>query len=160
MWEQYQITIIFVTHDIEEAVLLGDRVAVMGGRPPGIRELIDVPLARPRHAARRRHRGVRRRQAPDPRVPDDRRELDRCLTRLVLPVQPGRGHRGGHPRASRRPAAASELDDRAELLAHRRPAAAPGRAPGRPAPRASPALLICLAGRGDACWATRSPCPR
>jgi NitT/TauT family transport system ATP-binding protein len=51
MREQYQTTIIFVTHDIEEAVLLGDRVAVMGGRPPGIREIIDVPLARPRHAA-------------------------------------------------------------------------------------------------------------
>jgi len=50
MWEQYRITIIFVTHDIEEAVLLGDRVAVMGGRPPGIREVIDVPLRRPRHA--------------------------------------------------------------------------------------------------------------
>jgi len=50
MWERYQITIIFVTHDIEEAVLLGDRVAVMGGRPPGIREVIDVPLPRPRHA--------------------------------------------------------------------------------------------------------------
>jgi NitT/TauT family transport system ATP-binding protein len=51
MWDQYRITIIFVTHDIEEAVLLGDRVAVMGGRPPGIREVIDVPLGRPRHAA-------------------------------------------------------------------------------------------------------------
>jgi NitT/TauT family transport system ATP-binding protein len=50
MWDQYQITIVFVTHDIEEAVLLGDRVAVMGGRPPGIREVIDVPLGRPRHA--------------------------------------------------------------------------------------------------------------
>jgi NitT/TauT family transport system ATP-binding protein len=50
MREQYQLTIIFVTHDIEEAILLGDRVAVMGGRPPGIREIIDVPLARPRHA--------------------------------------------------------------------------------------------------------------
>jgi NitT/TauT family transport system ATP-binding protein len=48
MWERYRITIIFVTHDLEEAVLLGDRVAVMGGRPPGIRELIDVPLRRPR----------------------------------------------------------------------------------------------------------------
>jgi NitT/TauT family transport system ATP-binding protein len=44
--EKYQTTIIFVTHDIEEAVLLGDRVAVMGGRPPGIREIIDVPLTR------------------------------------------------------------------------------------------------------------------
>jgi NitT/TauT family transport system ATP-binding protein len=51
MWEQYRTTIIFVTHDIEEAVLLGDRVAVMGGRPPGIREVIDIPLGRPRHAA-------------------------------------------------------------------------------------------------------------
>jgi NitT/TauT family transport system ATP-binding protein len=50
MWERYRITIIFVTHDIEEAVLLGDRVAVMGGRPPGIREVIEVPLRRPRHA--------------------------------------------------------------------------------------------------------------
>ena len=53
IWEQYRTTIIFVTHDIEEAVLLGDRVAVMGGRPPGISEVIDVPLGRPRHAARR-----------------------------------------------------------------------------------------------------------
>ena len=50
MWEQYQITIIFVTHDIEEAVLLGDRVAVMGGQPPGITAVIPVPLSRPRHA--------------------------------------------------------------------------------------------------------------
>jgi NitT/TauT family transport system ATP-binding protein len=53
MWEQYRITIIFVTHDLEEAVLLGDRVAVMGGRPPGITEIIDVPLGRPRRPPRR-----------------------------------------------------------------------------------------------------------
>ena len=50
IWEQYRTTIIFVTHDIEEAVLLGDRVAVMDGRPPGIGEVIDIPLGRPRHA--------------------------------------------------------------------------------------------------------------
>jgi len=50
IWDQDRITIIFVTHDIEEAILLGDRVAVMGGHPPGIREVIDIPLARPRHA--------------------------------------------------------------------------------------------------------------
>ena len=47
MWAQYRTTIIFVTHDIEEAILLGDRVAVMGGRPPGIGEVIDIPLAGP-----------------------------------------------------------------------------------------------------------------
>jgi NitT/TauT family transport system ATP-binding protein len=51
MWERYRITILFVTHDIEEAVMLGDRVAVMGGRPPGIQEVIDVPLRRPRQVA-------------------------------------------------------------------------------------------------------------
>ena len=50
MWEQYRTTIIFVTHDIEEAVLLGDRVAVMGGLLPGIQEVIDIPIGRPRHA--------------------------------------------------------------------------------------------------------------
>jgi NitT/TauT family transport system ATP-binding protein len=48
MWDQYRLTILFVTHDIEEAILLGDRVAVMGGRPPRIRELVDVALPRPR----------------------------------------------------------------------------------------------------------------
>jgi NitT/TauT family transport system ATP-binding protein len=50
MWDQYRTTIVFVTHDIEEAVLLGDRVAVMGGRPPGVQEVIDIPLPRPRDA--------------------------------------------------------------------------------------------------------------
>jgi NitT/TauT family transport system ATP-binding protein len=50
IWDQHRTTIIFVTHDIEEAILLGDRVAVMGGQPPGVGEIIDIPLARPRHA--------------------------------------------------------------------------------------------------------------
>jgi ABC-type nitrate/sulfonate/bicarbonate transport system ATPase subunit len=48
MWEKYRITILFVTHDIEEAILLGDRIVLMGGRPPGLTQIIDVPLDRPR----------------------------------------------------------------------------------------------------------------
>jgi NitT/TauT family transport system ATP-binding protein len=48
MWERYRITILFVTHDIEESVLLGDRVVLMGGRPPGVTQVVDVPLGRPR----------------------------------------------------------------------------------------------------------------
>jgi NitT/TauT family transport system ATP-binding protein len=48
IWEQYRMTIIFVTHDIEESVLLADRVAIMGGRPPTIQQIIDVRLGRPR----------------------------------------------------------------------------------------------------------------
>jgi NitT/TauT family transport system ATP-binding protein len=48
LWEVHHMTIIFVTHDIEEAILLGDRVCVMGGTPAHIVEQIDVPLGRPR----------------------------------------------------------------------------------------------------------------
>jgi NitT/TauT family transport system ATP-binding protein len=50
IWRQYRMTIIFVTHDIEESVLLADRVAVMGGNPPTVQEIIGVPLERPRDA--------------------------------------------------------------------------------------------------------------
>jgi NitT/TauT family transport system ATP-binding protein len=39
---------IFITHDIEEAVYLGDRVAVLGGPPGRIHAILDVPLPRPR----------------------------------------------------------------------------------------------------------------
>jgi ABC-type nitrate/sulfonate/bicarbonate transport system ATPase subunit len=41
-------TIVFVTHDVEEAVVLADRVAVMAPRPGRIRELVDIALPRPR----------------------------------------------------------------------------------------------------------------
>ena len=44
---------LFITHDIEEAVRLGDRVLVMSGRPGTIREEIVVPHGRPRNLARR-----------------------------------------------------------------------------------------------------------
>jgi len=38
------------THDVEESVLLADRVALMGGKPPTIQQVIDIPLPRPRDA--------------------------------------------------------------------------------------------------------------
>ena len=41
-------TIIFVTHDVEEAVVLADRVAVVSPRPATIRRIIDIELSRPR----------------------------------------------------------------------------------------------------------------
>ncbi len=48
MWHRYRLTILFVTHDIEEAILLGDRIALMGGEPPTVTRILDVPLSRPR----------------------------------------------------------------------------------------------------------------
>jgi len=48
IWEQEGITMILVTHDVEEAVYLGDRVVVMQPRPGRIKRIVDVPLARPR----------------------------------------------------------------------------------------------------------------
>ena len=39
---------VYVTHDIEEAILLGDRILVMTARPASIRSEISVPLKRPR----------------------------------------------------------------------------------------------------------------
>lgn len=44
-------TVVFVTHSLAEAAYLSDRVVVMSPRPGTIREVIDVPLERPRHAS-------------------------------------------------------------------------------------------------------------
>ena len=49
IWSTLKTTVIFVTHDIEEAVFLGDRIFVMGVQPGRIKAELEVPLARPRH---------------------------------------------------------------------------------------------------------------
>jgi NitT/TauT family transport system ATP-binding protein len=48
LWERTAKTILFVTHDIEEAVYLGDRVIVLSARPGRVREQITIDLPRPR----------------------------------------------------------------------------------------------------------------
>lgn len=48
IWEVEKITIILVTHDIEEAVYLGDRVVVLSSRPGQIKKISGVDMARPR----------------------------------------------------------------------------------------------------------------
>ena len=48
VWRDHRKTVVHVTHDIDEAILLADRVLVMSGRPGRIRDEIAVPLPRPR----------------------------------------------------------------------------------------------------------------
>jgi ABC-type nitrate/sulfonate/bicarbonate transport system ATPase subunit len=48
LWQKDQRTVIFVTHDMEEAILLADRVVLMSARPGRIDEVIDVSFTRPR----------------------------------------------------------------------------------------------------------------
>jgi ABC-type nitrate/sulfonate/bicarbonate transport system ATPase subunit len=49
VWERLRTTILFITHDIDEAVFLGDRIYVMTARPGRMKALLPVPLERPRH---------------------------------------------------------------------------------------------------------------
>ncbi len=44
-------TVVFVTHDIEEAVQLGDRVVVLGARPANVRRVLELPPGKPRAPA-------------------------------------------------------------------------------------------------------------
>jgi NitT/TauT family transport system ATP-binding protein len=48
IWEKHKKTVVFVTHDVTESVFLADRVVVFSPRPGRIREIFNVPLARPR----------------------------------------------------------------------------------------------------------------
>ena len=48
IWKKVDITILFITHDLDEAVYLSDRILVLGVNPGGIREFIENPVPRPR----------------------------------------------------------------------------------------------------------------
>jgi NitT/TauT family transport system ATP-binding protein len=48
LWRRIDVTIVFVTHDLDEAVYLGDRIAVLGSNPGHVKEIVEVPLPRPR----------------------------------------------------------------------------------------------------------------
>lgn len=48
LWERERQTVVFVTHDVGEAVFLADRVVLLSPRPGRIQRIFDVPVARPR----------------------------------------------------------------------------------------------------------------
>jgi NitT/TauT family transport system ATP-binding protein len=49
LWQNIDITILFITHDLDEATYLADRIIVLSSQPGHIKELIEVPVPRPRH---------------------------------------------------------------------------------------------------------------
>jgi NitT/TauT family transport system ATP-binding protein len=60
VWSAERRTALFVTHNIEEAVLLGDRIVVMTARPGRIKEIVNVKLPRPRDVTSAEFNEIRR----------------------------------------------------------------------------------------------------
>ncbi|MEO6147608.1 MAG: ABC transporter ATP-binding protein [Sulfuriferula sp.] len=50
MWQRFRLSVLFITHDIDESIFLSDKVYVMTARPGRIKAEIEVPLPRPRVA--------------------------------------------------------------------------------------------------------------
>jgi NitT/TauT family transport system ATP-binding protein len=48
IWEEHKKTVVFITHSVDEAVFLGDRIMIMTAQPGKVKTLVQVPLARPR----------------------------------------------------------------------------------------------------------------
>jgi len=59
IWEAERKTIIFVTHDIDEAVQLADRVVVMSARPATIQQIVDIDIPHPRDISSSRYLELR-----------------------------------------------------------------------------------------------------
>ena len=59
IWREERNTVIFVTHDIDEAVQLADRVAVMSGRPANIQKIVNIDIAHPRDLSSPRYLELR-----------------------------------------------------------------------------------------------------
>ena len=51
IWRKIDITIVFITHDLDEAIFLADRILVLSAHPGEVQELIEVPVPHPRSSA-------------------------------------------------------------------------------------------------------------
>jgi NitT/TauT family transport system ATP-binding protein len=54
IWQRGRKTVVFITHQIDEAVFLADRIVVLGRRPGWVKEMIAIDLLRPRELAVKR----------------------------------------------------------------------------------------------------------
>ncbi len=95
MWQRLKISVLFVTHDIDEAIFLSDRVYCMTARPGTIKAEIVIPLERPRHQVE----GGRRRldlevvDGPNGLGVSERGDPQEHRGKLVLPRSGGPGDR-------------------------------------------------------------------
>jgi NitT/TauT family transport system ATP-binding protein len=78
IWRNVDVTILFITHDLDEAIFLADRIVVLKANPGEIQEIIEVPVPRPRSLA----------QAASPEFLATRRRLDELIhPRIVAPTE-------------------------------------------------------------------------
>jgi len=69
IWRNVDVTILFITHDLDEAIFLADRIVVLKAHPGEVQEIIEVPVPRPRSLA----------QASSPEFLATRRRLDELI---------------------------------------------------------------------------------
>lgn len=92
LWQQTGTTMIFVTHNLEEAVLLGDRILIMSAHPSLVRQIMTVDLPRPRDVTSSDFNEYRRLAA---------KELEPEFQRLRTMDLSNRGGSGGPPETTR-----------------------------------------------------------
>jgi len=78
IWRNVDVTILFITHDLDEAILLADRILVLKANPGEVQEIIEVPVPRPRSPA----------QLTSPEFLATRRRVDELIhPRLETPIE-------------------------------------------------------------------------
>jgi len=73
IWQNIDITILFITHDLDEAIYLADRILVLKAHPGEVQELIEVPILHPR--------------SPDQLLSAEFLATKKRLEQLIHPVQ-------------------------------------------------------------------------